>query len=243
MPMRKDFMTIAALLAAAGGGVLLAASQRRQFVPPHLVPSNQVELLELSDRLHLRDRVQMEMPLGSVLALAGGLLAGAWALSRLLRSSPSAEGGSTVQESIELEVPVRTAYNQWTQFEAFPKFMASVQEVRQINDTHLHWRAVVGGKTKEWEAEITEQIPDKRIAWRSTGGVRNAGVVTFHKVDENHTRVMLQMDYAPEGLGEQFGDAIGAVKLTAKGNLKRFKALVEARGTETGAWRGTVPAH
>ncbi len=242
MPMRKDFMTVAALL-AAGGGVLLAAQQRRHMVAPQLMPSGQAALADLQERLHLNDRVRMEMPMGSVLALVGGLAAGGWALSRLLRSSPAADGSSTVQEAIELEVPVRTAYNQWTQFEQFPQFMAPVQEVRQVNDTHLHWRAVVGGKTKEWEAEITEQIPDKRIAWRSTGGVRNAGVVTFHKVDENHTRVMLQMDYAPEGLGEQFGDAIGAVKLTAKGNLKRFKELVEARGTETGAWRGTVPAH
>lgn len=240
--MRKDFMTIAALI-AAGGGVLLAAQQRRHFVAPHLVPRREAELIELQDRLHLRDRLQMDMPLGSALALAGGLVAGGWLLSRSLRSSPSADGSSTVQEAIELEVPVRTAYNQWTQFEDFPKFMASVQEVRQINDTHLHWRALVGGKVKEWEAEITEQIPDQRIAWRSTGGVRNAGVVTFHKVDDNRTRVMLQMDYAPEGLGEHMGDALGAVKLTAKGNLKRFKDLVEARGTETGAWRGTVPAH
>jgi uncharacterized membrane protein len=146
----------------------------------------------------------------------------------------------TVEESIELDVPVNTAYNQWTQFEEFPRFMASVQEVRQIDDTHLHWCAVVAGKTKEWDAEITEQIPDQRIAWRSIGGVQNAGVVTFHKLSDSRSRVMLQMQYQPETLGEKVGDAVGGVKLTTKGNLARFKELVEARGTETGAWRGTV---
>ena len=103
--------------------------------------------------------------------------------------------------------------------------------------------ALVGGKTKEWDSEITEQIPDKRIAWRSTNGVANAGVVTFHKIGDNRTRVMLQMDYQPETVGEKVGDAVGGVKLTAKGNLKRFKQLVERRGAETGAWRGTVTEH
>ena len=112
-----------------------------------------------------------------------------------------------------------------------------------MDDTHLHWRAKVAGKTKEWDAEITEQVPDKRIAWRSTDGVTNAGVVTFHRIGENRTRVMLQMDYQPESVTERVGDALGGVKLTAKGNLKRFKQLVESRGQETGAWRGTVAEH
>jgi len=148
---------------------------------------------------------------------------------------------SNIEQSIDVGVPVRTAYDQWTQFEQFPQFMATVEQVNQVDDTHLHWRANVAGKMKEWDAEITEQIPDKRIAWRSTSGPHNAGVVTFHKVGENRTRVMLQMDYAPETVGEKVGDAIGGVKLTTKGNLKRFKELLEQRGTETGAWRGTVP--
>ncbi len=121
--------------------------------------------------------------------------------------------------------------------------MATVQEVRQVDDTHLHWKAIVGGKVTEWDAEITEQVPDERIAWRSTTGPTNAGVVTFHRIGDNRTRVMLQMDYEPQTLVEKVGDAVGGVKLTAKGNLKKFKALVEQRGTETGAWRGTVPAH
>jgi len=140
-------------------------------------------------------------------------------------------------------VPVSTAYNQWTQFEDFPKFMATVQEVKQIDDTHLHWRALVGGKVKEWDSEITEQIPDKRIAWRSINGAPNSGVVTFHKISDNRCRVMLQMDYTPEGVVERVGDAVGAVKLTTKGNLKKFKSLLESRGHESGAWRGTVAEH
>ncbi len=150
---------------------------------------------------------------------------------------------SKVEESIELEVPVQTAYNQWTQFEEFPKFMEGVKEVRQMGDKRLHWRAEIAGKDEEWDAEITEQIPDKRIAWRSTSGVHNAGVVTFHKISDSRTKVMFQMDYEPETIDEKIGDAVGGVKLTAKGNLKRFKELVEGRGVETGAWRGTVAQH
>ena len=175
----------------------------------------------------------------TVAALAvGGLL-----LSNQMKKRRGSGSGSTVEESIEVNVPASTAYNQWTQFEEFPKFMDSVHEVRQLDDTHLHWRADVAGKTKEWDAEITEQIPDKRIAWRSTGGVRNAGVVTFHKISDLRTRVMLQMDYEPESVDEKIGGALGAVKLTAKGNLRRFKDLIEGRGVETGAWRGTVAQH
>jgi len=118
-----------------------------------------------------------------------------------------------------------------------------VHEVRQLDDKHLHWRADVAGKEKEWDAEITEQIPDKRIAWRSTSGVSNAGVVTFHKISDSATRIMLQMDYDPESVTEQIGDAFGVVKMQAKGNLKRFKEMLESRGKETGAWRGTVTEH
>lgn len=147
---------------------------------------------------------------------------------------------STVTESVDVAVPVRTAYNQWTQFEEFPRFMESVEEVRQLDDTHLHWRANVAGKVKEWDAEITQQIPDQYIAWRSTGGVPNAGAVSFDKIGENRTRVKLHMDYEPETAAEKIGDAVGGVKLAAKGNLKRFKKLVERHGVETGAWRGTV---
>lgn len=147
---------------------------------------------------------------------------------------------STVEKSIEVNVPVATAYNQWTQFEDFPKFMEGVEEIRQQDDTHLYWCANVGGKRKEWQAEITEQIPDERIAWRSTSGAPNAGVVTFHYIDPNTTRVMLQMDYDPEGVTENVGDAIGMVSRRVEGDLQRFKEFIESRGQATGAWRGNV---
>ncbi|HEY8609077.1 MAG TPA: SRPBCC family protein [Noviherbaspirillum sp.] len=147
---------------------------------------------------------------------------------------------STVEKSIEVNVPVNTAYNQWTQFEEFPRFMEGITEVRQLDDTHLHWCADVGGKRKEWDAEITEQIPDKRIAWRSTTGAPNAGVVTFHHIDANTTRIMVQMDYDPEGVTENVGDALGVFSHRVHGDLERFKEFIESRGQETGAWRGAV---
>ncbi|MBW3609283.1 MAG: SRPBCC family protein [Actinobacteria bacterium] len=147
---------------------------------------------------------------------------------------------STIEKSIEVNVPVSTAYNQWTQFEDFPQFMEGVDEVRQIDDTHLHWVASFGGSQHEWDAEITEQIPDERVAWRNTDGKENAGVVTFHKIDDQTTRVMVQMDFVPEGIKEKIGDAIGAPERRVEGDLERFKELIESRGVETGAWRGEV---
>ncbi|NPC54576.1 SRPBCC family protein [Caenimonas sp. S4] len=150
---------------------------------------------------------------------------------------------ASVEESIELNVPVSVAYKQWTQFEEFPRFMDSVQEVKQLDETHTHWRARVAGKPKEWDAEITEQVPDERIAWRSTSGVKNSGVVTFHKLSDSRTKLMLHMDYQPETTEERIGGALGGVKLMTKSNLKRFKDLIEARGVEAGAWRGSVAQH
>jgi len=147
---------------------------------------------------------------------------------------------SKVEESIEVSVPVRTAYNQWTQFEEFPQFMDGVESVKQLDDTHLRWVAEIGGKRHEWEAEITEQDPDQRVAWKSTDGKTNAGVVTFHRLGDAQTKVMVQIDYEPEGMLERVGDAIGADERKVKGDLKRFKELIESRGTETGAWRGEV---
>jgi len=147
---------------------------------------------------------------------------------------------SIIEKSIEINVPVKAAYNQWTQFEEFPKFMEGVTQVKQIDDTHLHWKADIGGKQKEWNAEITEQIPDERIAWRSRDGAMNAGVVTFHRLSDSKSKVMLQMEYNPEGLVEQAGDAVGVVSQRVVGDLERFKRYIESRGQETGAWRGTV---
>jgi uncharacterized membrane protein len=175
----------------------------------------------------------------NILALAA-LAAGAIAVSKQVGKSRGTTKSTTVEESIELDVPVSTAYNQWTQFEDFPKFMHGVLEIRQIDDTHLHWRVEIGGKEEEFDSEITEQIPDKRIAWQSVSGARNAGVVTFHKLSDSRCKVMLQMNYEPRGPLEMVGDMLGAPAMRASGNLKRFKEFLESRGSETGAWRGTV---
>jgi uncharacterized membrane protein len=149
---------------------------------------------------------------------------------------------ATIEQSITVEVPIRTAYNQWTQFEEFPKFMEGVKEVRQIDDRHLLWRAEVGGIDKEWRAEITEQHPDERIAWCSQQGTKNAGVVTFHRLDDARTRVMLQLAYEPEGVTETVGDWVGVLSSRVKSDLERFKTFIESRGRESGAWRGDIPA-
>ena len=147
---------------------------------------------------------------------------------------------STIEESIEVQVPLATAYNQWTQFAEFPKFMEGIEEVRQIDATHLHWVAKFGGRQHEWDAEVTEQKPDQRVAWRNTDGKDNAGVVTFHRIDDHTTRLMVQMDFVPEGVVEKLGDAIGAPDRRVQGDLKRFKELIESSGRETGGWRGEV---
>ena len=114
-----------------------------------------------------------------------------------------------IEQSIDVDVPVQTAYNQWTQFEEFPAFMEGIEQVRQLDDTHLHWVAEVGGKREEWDAEITEQHPDHRVAWTATSGKGNAGVVTFHRIADEQTRVMVQMDWEPEGATEQVGADAG----------------------------------
>ncbi len=146
---------------------------------------------------------------------------------------------ATIEKSIDVDVPARVAYNQWTQFEEFPRFMEGVEDVRQVDDTHLRWVADVGGRKKEWTARITEQIPDQRIAWRSEGGDANGGVVTFHKLDDNRSRMMLQLEYEPDGI-ESIGDKLGFMSRRVQGDVERFKKFIEARGQETGAWRGTV---
>jgi uncharacterized membrane protein len=147
---------------------------------------------------------------------------------------------ASYEHSIDVNVPVRTAYNQWTQFEEFPRFMEGVEYVQQVTDTKLRWKAEIAGKDQEWDAVITEQTPDQRIAWKSTTGAEHAGVVTFHRLDDNTTRVMLQIEYDPEGFVENVGSALGVVKRRMKGDMERFKEFIEGRGQETGAWRGTV---
>jgi uncharacterized membrane protein len=148
---------------------------------------------------------------------------------------------ATIERSIEVDVPAQTAYNQWTQFEELPQFMDGVAAVRRLDDRHLHWVAEFGGSRHEWDAEITEQLPDERVAWRNTDGKENAGVVTFHKLSPERSRIMVQMDFVPEGIKEKLGDRLGAPDRRVKGDLERFKGFIETRGRETSAWRGEVP--
>jgi uncharacterized membrane protein len=145
-----------------------------------------------------------------------------------------------VTKSVDVAVDVHTAYNQWTQFEEFPKFMEGVEAVEQLDDRHTRWKVDIAGIDREFEAEITEQTPDQRIAWRSRTGVDQGGVVTFHPLDDEHTRVTLQMELEPEGAVEQIGDKMGVVSRRVEGDLKRFKEFIEDRGSETGAWRGEI---
>jgi len=231
---RRDSSWIAAAAAAAAAGVYALG----RTLEPRMVPVPMTR--RARDMVVHSGEVVRHSPMRTVLAV-GALAAGAYYLANMRKTqSQDATFGSVVEESIIVDVPVSTAYNQWTQFEEFPRFMETVEHVRQVDDSHLHWRAKVAGKTKEWDAEITEQIPDERIAWRSTSGPYNAGVVTFHRLGENKTRIMLQLEYRPETADEKIGGAFGAVKMTARNNLKKFKQLVEARGVETGAWRGTI---
>jgi uncharacterized membrane protein len=147
---------------------------------------------------------------------------------------------STVEKSIEVGVPVSTAYNQWTQFESFPRFMDGVDRIDQLSPTRTHWVTSIGGVHREFDAEITEQRPDERVAWTSVDGPKQAGVVTFHRIDADRSRVMLQLDFEPEGLVETAGDKLGVVGRRIDGDLGRFKKFIEARGTEEGGWRGQV---
>ncbi|MGI9084769.1 MAG: SRPBCC family protein [Aeromicrobium sp.] len=148
---------------------------------------------------------------------------------------------STITDTVDVDVDITSAYNQWTQFEAFPKFMEGVEEVRQIDDTHLHWVTKVGPVTREFDATVTEQHPEERIAWKSDDGPEHAGVVTFHRIDDNKTKVTVQMSIDPEGFVENVGDKAGILKLRVKGDLANFKEFIEGRaGDETGAWRGDV---
>jgi len=145
-----------------------------------------------------------------------------------------------VEKTIELNVPVHTAYNQWTQFEEFPRFMEGVHEVRQQDDKRLHWRAEIAGREKEWDAEITDQTPDQRVAWRSTSGAENGGAALFEPLAADRTRLTLRIDYNPDDFVETVGGALGFVGRRVDGDLKRFKEFIEARGEETGAWRGEI---
>jgi uncharacterized membrane protein len=144
-----------------------------------------------------------------------------------------------VLESIEVNCPVSEVYNQWTQFEEFPRFMGGIEEVSQQDETHLHWKAKIAGQTAEWDAEITEQVPDEVIAWRATRGAQNTGRVQFRGHDE-HTHVSLELDVEPQGAAQQASDMLGVLEQQVRGDLTRFKELIESRGEASGAWRGEV---
>ncbi|KUH36960.1 MULTISPECIES: SRPBCC family protein [Streptomyces] len=148
---------------------------------------------------------------------------------------------SKVKETVEVEVPVRTAYNQWTQFEEFPNFMEGVEEVRQVDDKHNHWTTKIGGVRREFDTEIIDQLPDERIAWRTVSGdTQQKGVVSFQRVDDTHTRVELVMDVEPTGMVEKAADLTGTIDRRVKGDMRRFKEYIETRGGESGSWRGRI---
>lgn len=147
---------------------------------------------------------------------------------------------ATVENSITVERPVRTVYNQWTQFEDFPEFMNGIEKVTQLDDKHLHWVAKIGPVSREWDAEITDQTPDQSIAWRATDGFQNTGRVTFRPLAADRTEIALELEFDPESITEKAGDALGVIAKQAEGDLQRFKEFIEDRGHETGAWRGNI---
>ena len=148
-----------------------------------------------------------------------------------------------VEKSIQVDVPVRTAYDQWTQFEDFPHFMGGVKEVRQLTDDRLHWVAEIAGVRREWDAAVLEQDPDRKVAWAATSGATNAGAVRFESAGPDSTIVYLELEYEPEGLVEQVGDKLGIVERQVRSDLERFKNLVESQGYASGSWRGSVNEH
>ena len=148
-----------------------------------------------------------------------------------------------IQQSVDVDVPVSVAYNQWTQFESFPHFMTGVESIRQVSDTRNHWVTNIAGVEREFDTEITEQHPDERVAWRSVGGdTRHAGVVTFHRLDDRSTRLMIQIDWQPSSVAEKVGSAINVDEMQVKQDAERFKEFIESQGHETGSWRGDVQA-
>jgi uncharacterized membrane protein len=179
----------------------------------------------------------------TMLVLGGGAAAAGAAMKlRGIKQSANGTGISTIDESIEVAVPVKTAYNQWTQFEEFPLFMEGVDDVRQGDDTRLHWVATIGGQTAEWDAKILEQHPDTQISWISEDGKKTRGTVSFEPLGESKTLIRLSMSYQAEGPIEQLGSAAGLDAQRIRGDLKRFKDLIESRGSESGEWRGEIDA-
>jgi uncharacterized membrane protein len=196
-------------------------------------------LLHDLDRASERARRKSTHRLRNTAILLGSAAGAVAAAPRVRRWATAPHFDATLEQTIEVGVPVSTAYNQWTQFEEFPRFMVGVEDVRQLDDTLLHWAANVAGRRHEWDARIVEQTPDRRIAWQSVGGKETAGAVTFSPAGAERTRVHLELTYRPDGV-EWLGSAVGLDYRRVRGDLERFKQYIEDRGTETGAWRGTV---
>ncbi|HEX4721870.1 MAG TPA: SRPBCC family protein [Pseudonocardiaceae bacterium] len=147
----------------------------------------------------------------------------------------------SVIETIDVDAPLSAVYDQWTQFSTFPEFMDGVEQITQLDDTHTHWVTQVGGARREFDATVTEQHPDERVAWRSTDGTSHAGVVTFHRLDERTTRVTAQIEWETQGIAEKVGAVVGADDRQVRSDLHRFKEFIEQRGQASGGWRGDVP--
>ena len=203
----------------------------------------------IKDLQHAWGRVEKKRShkLRNTMLVLGGGAAAAGAAIKLRGRMPGANsvngtGISTIDESIEVDVPVSTAYNQWTQFEEFPLFMEGVDDVQQRDDTRLHWVATIGGRTAEWDAKILEQHPDKQISWISEDGKKTRGTVSFEPIGESKALIRLSMSYQAEGPVEQLGSAAGLDAMRVRGDLGRFKSLIESRGTESGEWRGEIDA-
>jgi len=242
------------LLSAMGHGAKAKrrAAKRVGFLAAATRLANDKQLRRELDRMtknlqHAWTRVERKQKpshklRNTMLVLGGGTVAAGAALK--LRGKASANGTAigTIDESIEVEVPLSTAYNQWTQFEEFPLFMEGVDDVKQHGDTRLHWVATIGGHTAEWEAKILEQHPDEQISWISEDGKKTRGTVSFEGLSESKTRIRLSMSYQAEGPLEQLGSAAGLDATRVRGDLKRFKDLIESRGTESGEWRGEIEA-
>ena len=242
------------LLSAIGHGAKAKrrAAKRVGFLAAATRLANDKQLRRELDRMtknlqHAWSRVERKQKpshklRNTMLVLGGGTVAAGAALK--LRGKTSANGIaiSAIDESIEVEVPVSTTYNQWTQFEEFPLFMEGVDDVKQQGDTRLHWVATIGGHTAEWDAKILEQHPDEQISWISEDGKKTRGTVSFEALGESKTRIRLSMSYQAEGPLEQLGSAAGLDAKRVSGDLKRFKELIESRGTESGEWRGEIEA-
>jgi uncharacterized membrane protein len=242
------------LLSAIGHGAKAKrrAAKRVGFLAAATRLANDKQLRRELDRMtknlqHAWTRVERKQKpshklRNTMLVLGGGAAAAGAALKLRGKQSANGTGISTIDESIEVAVPVTTAYNQWTQFEEFPLFMEGVDDVRQQGDTRLHWVATIGSQTAEWDAKILEQHPDKQISWISEDGKKTRGTVSFEPIGEGKTLIRLSMSYQAEGPLEQLGSAAGLDAQRVRGDLKRFKELIESRGTESGEWRGEIEA-